>query len=145
MSGEELLGFSLAGGMLVFILLLLIAFYIYGAMAWMTIAKKLNYKYPWLAWIPIANFAMILQLGNYHWAFVLLLFVPIVNLAFVVLMIVATWRVYEKRGYPGALSLVGLASIIPFIGFIAGIAQLVILGLVAWKDKEGLAPHTTSL
>ena len=30
-------------------------FYVYFAFAFMTIAKKLGYDKPWLAWIPIAN------------------------------------------------------------------------------------------
>ncbi|MBD3247319.1 hypothetical protein GF378_01735, partial [Candidatus Pacearchaeota archaeon] len=60
------LGFTLA-------LLISLAGYIYFAFAWMTIAKKLKHKYAWLAWIPIANIALVLQLGGFHWAWVFLI------------------------------------------------------------------------
>jgi hypothetical protein len=53
-----------------------------------------------------------------------------------VLLLIATWRVYEKRKYPGWLSLISLAGFIPGVGPLAGIANLVILGLVAWKDMK---------
>ena len=53
---------------IVFLIFFLVAVYVYHALAWMTIARKLKYKRAWLAWIPIANIAMILQLGGFHWA-----------------------------------------------------------------------------
>ena len=125
----------LAGGVLgaliaigiVIAILLVIALYIYFALAWQTIARKLKYKHPWLAWIPFANCAMILQLGKFHWAWVFLaLFPP----ALFVLLIIATWRIFEKRKYPGWLS---LSMIIPQIG---GILYLIAIGFVAWQDRK---------
>lgn len=110
--------------------------YIYSSLVLFTIGKKLGYKHSWLAWIPIANLAMILQLGNFHWALVFLLLVPILGtIAVAVLLIISLWRIYEKRKYSGWLSLVPLLSVIPVVGFLAGIAHLVIMGVVAWKNK----------
>lgn len=124
------------GAFLVLWIILAVAIYIYNAWAWMTIGNKLKYKNSWLAWIPIANIAMILQLGGFHWAWVFLILVPIAGwIALAVLCIIATWRIYEKRKYPGWLSLIPLLSVIPIVGWAAGIANLVILGLVAWKNK----------
>jgi hypothetical protein len=114
-----------------------IVIYVYSAFAWMTIAKKLNYKNSWLAWIPFANFAMILQLGGFAWGLIFLMLIPILGwIALAVLGIIATWRIFEKRKYPGALSLITLGSMIPWIGIIAGIGNLIVLGLVAWSDKK---------
>ena len=111
--------------------ILLLATYIYFALAWSTIARKLKYKNPWIAWIPIANTAMILQLGGFHWAWVFLLLIPIVGwIALAVLFIIATWRIFEKRKYPGWFS---LSMIIPKVG---GILYLIAIGFVAWKDKR---------
>ena len=139
MDYSSLFGFglgALVGALLVFAILLLIAIYVYTSLAWMTIAKKLKYKYPWLAWIPLANVAMILQLGEFHWALVFLLLIPVIGwLAVIVLGTIALWRIYEKRKYPGWLALIGYGSLIPAIGWLASIASLVIMGLVAWKDK----------
>lgn len=107
------------------------ALYVYFALSWSTIAKKLKYKKHWLAWIPFANISMILQLGRFHWAFVFLILIPILGwIALAVLMVIATWRIFEKRHYPGWLS---LSMIIPRIG---GILYLIAIGFVAWKDKR---------
>jgi hypothetical protein len=79
---------------------------------------------------------MVLQMGGFHWAWVFLILVPFLGaIAIMVLSIISTWRIYEKRKYPGILSLVILLSMIPFVGFLAGIANLVILGMVAWVDR----------
>ena len=76
-------------------ILVLLALYIYTALAWMTIAKKLKYKYPWLAWIPFANIAMMLQLGGFNWLWVFLALIPFIGwIALLVLVIIATWKIF---------------------------------------------------
>jgi hypothetical protein len=127
---------AMVGVVLIFALFVLVAVYVYFSFAWMTIGKKLKYKRPWLAWIPFANFSMILQIGGFGWGWVFLLLIPVLGwIAFAVLMIISHWRIYEKRKYPGWLSLIPLAGSVPFIGWLTGIASLIILGLVAWKDR----------
>ena len=102
----------------------------------MTIGNKLRYKYSWLAWIPIANGAMILQMGGFHWAWIFLILIPILGwLALGVLAVISCWRIFEARDYPGWLALVPVIGFIPAISFISGIAFLVVIGLVAWKDR----------
>jgi len=136
------LGGLLALGMfaIFFAFLLLLAFYIFGSLAWMTIGKKLNYQYPWLAWIPFANGAMILQMGGFHWAWMFLILLPIIGwIPLGVISFWALWRIYEKRSYPGWLALIPLGGFIPYIGWMASIGSLVILGLVAWSDRAPLA------
>jgi len=112
-------------------IILSVAFYVYFALAWMTIAKKMKYKHPWLAWIPIANCAMILQIGGFHWAWIFLFLVPIVGwIALFVMFVIATWRIFEKRKYPGWYS---LSLVIPKVG---GILYLIVIGFVAWNKKK---------
>jgi len=121
---------------MIFAIIIGIAVYIYTSLAMYTIAKKLKYENAWLAWIPIANIAMILQLGGFHWALVFLILIPFAGwLAVAVLMYIAMWRVFEKRKYPGWLVLITLACVIPVLGFLAFVVYMIILGLVAWKDK----------
>jgi hypothetical protein len=128
---------AMIAAFLIVFLIVVVALYVYSSFAWMTIAKKLNYKHPWLAWVPVANSAMILQLGGFHWAWIFLLFIPILGwIALFVLWIIATWRIFEKRKYPGALSLIIIASCIPWVGFLATIAYLIVVGFVAWQDKK---------
>ena len=118
------------------IFLIIAAFYIYTSFVWVSIAKKLKYKNSWLAWIPFARWAMILQLGDFHWALVFLALIPILGwIALWILLIIATWRVFEKRKYPGFLALLPILGFLPAIGWLANPAFLIILGFVAWKNK----------
>ena len=117
---------------ILFIILFVIAVYIYQALAWRTIARKLKYKKDWLAWIPIANISMMLELGGYHWAWVFLILIPVFGwIALFIFIIIATWRIFERRNYPGWYS---LSLVIPQVG---GILYLVAIGFVAWQDKAG--------
>jgi hypothetical protein len=116
--------------LLILVIFFLISIYVYTSLAWMTIAKKLKYKRPLIAWIPIANIAMILQMGGFHWAWIFLILIPILGwIPLFILVIIANWRIFEKRKYPGWYS---LSLILPEIG---GILYMIALGFIAWKRK----------
>jgi len=113
-----------------------LASYAYFAWAFMTIGQKLKYKKAWLAWIPFANISMIFQMGGFHWAWVFLMLIPILGwIAAGVLFIISTWRIFEKRKYPGWLSLLFVFCMTPWLGWMASIAYAVVVGMVAWKKK----------
>ena len=134
MMGTGLMAFLLALGFL--LLLLLIAVYVYFALAWKTIAKKMKHKKPWLAWIPFANIAMWLQMGGFHWAWIFLVVIPILGwIPLMVLFIISTWRVFEKLSYPGWLSLALIIDVIPGISGLGMVAYGIIIGIIAWKKK----------
>ncbi len=128
---------AIFGGAIVFIF---IAVWVYSALAWVVIGRKLGYKYSWLAWIPFARTAMIFQLGKFHFALAFLWLIPVLGwLAIFILGLIASWRIFEKRNYPGWLALIPIITIVPTFGFAAYIIYLIILGFVAWKDKiEGI-------
>lgn len=116
-----------------------IGIYVYHALAWQKIGKNQKYKYPWLAWIPFANVAMIFQMGGFHWAFTFLFLIPILGwLAIIVLTTISMWRIFEKSKYPGWLSLSYALAVIPYLGIFIGIAYLVVIGIVAWEQKKTL-------
>ena len=122
---------ALIGIAIAFAILVFLAIYIYFAIAWQTIARKLKYKKSWLAWIPVANLSMILHLGRFHWAWIFLILIPIIGwIALFVLLIIATWRIFESRGQPGWFS---LSMIIPKVG---AILYLIAIGIVAWSTKR---------
>lgn len=126
----SLVGVLIGFGILIAIIAL-IAFYVYTSLAWYIIGEKLKYKKSWLAWIPIAKWAMFLQLGGFHWAWIFLVLIPILGwIPLFVLCIISMWRIFEKRKYPGWFS---LSLIIPEIG---GILYLIVIGFVAWKDLK---------
>ena len=132
----SVLGALIIGAIVLFVIIL-IAVWIYTSLAWATIGKKLKHKNSWLAWIPFARTGLVLSLGKFHWAWAFLWLIPIVGWAILtVLGIIARWRIFEIRNYPGWLALVPLAGIIPLLGGLAGIASLIILGFVAWKDTR---------
>jgi len=123
-------GVLIALGIIILVLLVL-AVYIYFALAWVTIARKLKFKKSWIAWIPFANLSMILHLGRFHWAWIFLILIPVAGwIALFVLLIIAKWRIFEKRKYPGWFS---LSLVIPQVGFIL---YLIAIGFVAWGDKK---------
>lgn len=131
---DMLMGGSLAalsGALLAVSIIVLIALYVYMALAWSTIARKLKYENDWLAWIPLACFALMPILAEKDWPWVFILLIPVVNIVF---MIMWMWRIYERRNMHGALSLITIGNYIPFISWIAGIANLVLIGVAAWKD-----------
>ncbi len=119
-------------GMIVVMILVGIGIYVYTAFAMMTIAKKLKYKYPWFAWIPIVQFVLLPMLAKKEWYWVFMFLVPFANFIF---MIIWTWKIFERRKYPGWLALVPILFFMPVFSFLAWIAQMIILGFVAWKDQ----------
>lgn len=132
------------GFIALFILALLaVAIYVYTSLAWMKIAKKMRYKYPWLAWIPVANISMVLQLGEFHWAWVFLVLIPVLGWAsLLVIGTISMWRILEHFSYPGVLSLIFVASMIPHISGVVGIVVLILLGFLAWGRRGDKSPAT---
>lgn len=123
-------GLFIAMGILTMILVVA-GIYVYVSLALMTIAKKMKYKSPWFAWIPILNIAVMLQLGGFHWAWTFLILIPFLGwIALFVLFVISNWRVFEKRKYPGWFS---LSLILPQVG---GILYMIAIGFVAWKDRK---------
>lgn len=96
----------------------LAAFYVYMALALSAIAKKTNTANPWLAWIPVANIVLLLNIAKKPVWWILLLIVPIANL---IVSIIAWMAVAEARHKPnwwGVLMLVpGVNVVVP--GYLA--------------------------
>ncbi len=136
--GGAVLGGGLAAIGIILIIIaiaLFAAVYIYHAIAWQRIAKNLKYKRSWLAWIPFASSAMRLQLGKkFHWSFVFLYLIPILGwIAIWILLLISHWSVFEKLNYPGWLSLLQLIDLVA--SGIGTIANLIVVGFVAWKKQ----------
>ncbi len=110
-----------AGGSLVFLLLIGLAVYVYTALAVQTIAEKTNTENPWLAWIPIANLILLLNIAKKPIWWIVLCLIPLVN----IIIIIMVWMgVAEARGKP---SWVGILMIVPLVGAI-------VPGYLAWAD-----------
>jgi hypothetical protein len=112
---------AIGGAMLLFVLVCGLALYAYLALALQTIATKTGTPNAWLAWIPIANVFLMLNIARKPlWWFVLFL-IPLVN----VIMAIIVWMgVAEARGKPNWW---GILMIVPFV-------NLVVPGYLAWSD-----------
>jgi hypothetical protein len=114
-------GALFAGTMLLFVLGMGLAGYIYVSLALQTIATKTSTQNGWLAWIPIVNIFLMLDIAKKPlWWFILFL-IPLVN----IVMAVIVWMgIAEARQKPNWW---GILTIVP-------IANLVVPGYLAWAD-----------
>jgi hypothetical protein len=124
---------AILAGMMLVLIVVGIAMYIYMGLTLMALAKRLKFEKAWLAWVPIGNVYLMLKMGKQPWWPMLLMIgfiIPIVNilaaLAFTVFMVMAMWKICEARQRPGWWVLL---SFIPFLG---GIWGIIMWGILAW-------------
>jgi hypothetical protein len=115
--GMPLLGAGIIG----FMLLLGLAGYIYTALALQTIANKTNTENGWLAWIPIANLILMVNIARKPIWWIILFFIPLAN---IVVAVIVLMGIAEARNKP---SWWGILWIIPPI-------SLIVPGYLAWSD-----------
>jgi Family of unknown function (DUF5684) len=102
-------------------LLFFAAFYVYMALALTTIATKTNTPNGWLAWIPIVNLILMLNIARKPvWWFILCL-IPLVD---IVIFIIVWMAIAEARHKPNWW---GIFMIVPLLNFI-------VPGYLAWAD-----------
>ena len=111
----------LSGVVLLVVLVIGAAIYVYMALALQTIATKTNTVNAWLAWIPIANLILMLTVAKKPLWWLLLLLIPIVGL---VVGIMVWMAIAEARGKPNWW---GILMLVP-------VANFVVPGYLAWSD-----------
>ena len=97
---------ALAWGFIYFSLIIGLIVYIYMSIALMTIAKKTNTENGWLAWIPIANYYLMTQITKKPGWWVILLFIPIVNIVITILLWMEIAVARGKESWWGVLMLI---------------------------------------
>src|SRR5271155_5195923 len=86
-----------AGMSIGFLLVFIGVAYVYMALALQTIAQKTNTANAWLAWIPIANLFLMLNIAKKPIWWIILFLIPLVN----IVMVILVWMgVAEARGKP---------------------------------------------
>jgi hypothetical protein len=98
-----------------------LAAYVYFSLAFQTIATKTNTANAWLAWVPIANIILMLNIARKPLWWILLLFVPLLNIVILIMIFMA---IAEARHKP---SWWGILLIVPVVNFI-------VPGYLAWSD-----------
>lgn len=121
-------GMMLAGlGILIFVLILVLIVYVYMAICLMKMARKTNTENRWMAWIPILNMVLLLQIGKKPIWWIVLFFVPIVNIVISILAWMAVAKELRKPEWLGVLMIVPVAN-------------LIIPGYLAFSSEEVSAP-----
>lgn len=109
------------------------AIYVYYSYAYMMIGKKAGISSPGLAWVPFVGGNLVVFFGSGMPAWPWFLFaaqylIPFVGflagMVFWVYAIIWTWKTFEKVNAPGWWAIL---TIIPLV-------NLVIIGIVAWKE-----------
>ncbi len=118
---NSLAAVGLGAGLIMFCLAFFAAVYVYMALALQTIANKTKTENSWLAWIPIANLILMLNVAKKPMWWIVLFLIPIVN---IVIAIMVWMAVAEARGKP---SWWGILTIVP-------VANLIVPGVLAWSD-----------
>jgi len=106
--------------------LIVLAVYAYFGFALMTIANKKGLENSWLAFIPIANIWLMLQIVKKPTWWIILFFIPIAN---IVVTIIVWMAIAEAMGFPNWW---GILIIVPFV-------NLVVPGYLAWGRPTGPA------
>jgi hypothetical protein len=118
---DERIPRAAAAGFFSFFIVLMIVLYAYMSLAVQTIATKTNTENAWLAWIPIANIVLLLNIAKKPLWWILLLIIPFVGIVIAILI----WMgVAESRNKP---SWWGILLIVPLLG-------LAVPGYLAWSD-----------
>ena len=112
---------GLGAGLIMVFLVFAAAFYVYMALALQTIADKTKTENSWLAWIPIANIVLMLNVAKKPIWWIVLFFIPVVNIIFIIIVWMA---MAEARGKP---SWWGILMIVPVV-------NLITPGVLAWAD-----------
>jgi hypothetical protein len=74
-----------------------VALYLYLAICLYVLARKTGTDHSWMAWIPVLNVYLLCKIGGKPGWWTALLFIPVVNVFFAVLVFMA---IAEARGKP---------------------------------------------
>jgi hypothetical protein len=118
---ERVPGAAAAAVSLAVTLVIFGVFYVYLALALQTIANKTKTENAWLAWVPIANLVLMLNIAKKPVWWIILFLIPLVN---IVMGIIVWMAIAEARGKP---SWWGILLIVPVVG-------IIVPGYLAWSD-----------
>ena len=109
-------------GMMGFFLIFVLISYVFSAIIIMKIAKKLGVGDLWMAWIPILQVVPLLKAADKELWWIILLFIPGVNIVISVLLFM---EISKRLGKPDWW---GILTIVPFV-------NLVILAILAFSSS----------
>jgi magnesium-transporting ATPase (P-type) len=102
----------LGAGVVGFFLIFLLAMYVYVALALQTIAQKTNTENGWLAWIPIANIILMLNIARKPIWWIVLFLIPLVGLVMYVIVWMGIAEARNKPSWWGVMVIVPVMNLI---------------------------------
>jgi hypothetical protein len=105
--------FALAGGLFLFLMLVVIAIYVIMAISLMRIAKRTNTENAWFAWIPILNLILMLQVAQRPMWWLIFFLVPVLNIAGIVLQFILWVDIAKRINKPVWMGI--FAALIPIV------------------------------
>lgn len=112
---------AIVGAFLMVYIVFMLALYIYFSYSLMVIARKTNTENGWMAWIPIINIILMLNIAQKPIWWILLCLIPLVNIVIIVLVWMA---IAERRGKPNWW---GIMIIVPLV-------NIIVPGYLAFSD-----------
>lgn len=132
---------------MIFVVLFLVALYVYMSFAYMAIAKKNKQSSPGIAWIPGVGPSIIAyraaKMHWWPWLLIIGIFIPvsfistICAIAFGVFNVIWHWKLFEAIKKPGWWS---IFMIIPVLN----IVFYVLIGVAAWSKSPSVAAKKTT-
>jgi hypothetical protein len=118
---EENIAIAAVGAFMLVFVIIGLGLYVYVALALQTIAKKTNTANAWMAWIPVVNIVLMLNVAQKPIWWIVLCLIPLVN---IVIFIIVWMAIAKARNKPDWW---GILMIVPFV-------NLVVPGYLAWAD-----------
>ena len=103
---------SSTAGIVIIQLLFMLVFYFYFSYCLMVIGKKAGTGKVWMAWVPIINMFYPLMVAKKPMWWIILLFVPLVNIVISVMMWMAVAKEVNKPEW------IGILMLVPFVNFV---------------------------
>jgi len=112
-------GFALGMGVILFIIIIALGFYIFNCFCYKKICEKCGHQPGALIWIPLVHFIPLIQAAGMPVWTIVLMFVPLVNFIFLIVLFAKLCVARGKSGWLVILMFIPLANLvfIPYLAF----------------------------
>ena len=93
-------------GMILFIFIFVVIYYLYFAFCLFKIAKKTNTGNAWFAWLPILDFLLMIRIAKKPDWWIVLLFLPIINILTGILLWMGISKALGKSQWLGIFMII---------------------------------------
>lgn len=108
----------------------LILVYAYAGYTVQVIGRKLGHTGTWKAWVPIANLFFFCEIAQKPAWWVLLMFIPVVNVAILAMVWIEIARLLGKPAWVGFLVAMPIVQY-PAVGYLAGLKRNTLVGAMS--------------